>query len=152
MANPFYAELVGRTPEQLIGYPLSMALPELKGQGLDDLLRKVMATGKPCITEEKAVPRRHSNGTIFGILVIATDVTGQVRNRQNIEASEARYRQFSQELEQRVDQRTQELTLANEDLVRLNGNLRQFAYIASHDMQEPLRKIQTFSSMLTQKE
>ncbi|WP_159469954.1 PAS domain-containing protein [Dyadobacter sp. 3J3] len=170
MANPFYAELVGRTPEQLIGYPLSIALPELKGQGLDDLLRKVMATGKPYITEEKAVvitrenkeetifvdltyqPRRHSNGTIFGILVIATDVTGQVRNRQNIEASEARYRQFSQELEQRVDQRTQELTLANEDLVRLNGNLRQFAYIASHDMQEPLRKIQTFSSMLTQKE
>ncbi|MBE9461546.1 PAS domain-containing protein [Dyadobacter subterraneus] len=169
MANPFYGQLVGRTPEVLIGKPFLSALPELAGQGFDDLLKEVMATGKPYVASETAViitrenkketifvdltyqPRLNANGKICGILVIATDVTGQVRNRQNIEASEARYRQFSQELEKRVDQRTQELTLANEDLVRLNSNLRQFAYIASHDMQEPLRKIQTFSSMLTQK-
>lgn len=169
MANPFYGELVGRTPEQLIGKPLLSAIPEVAGQGFDDLLKEVMSTGKPYIAEETPVtitrkniketifvdltyqPRQDSNGKISGILVIATDVTGQVRSRQNIEASEARYRQFSQELEERVNMRTQELTLANEDLVRLNSNLRQFAYIASHDMQEPLRKIQTFSSMLTQK-
>lgn len=169
MANPFYGELVGRTPEQLIGKPLFSALPELKGQGFDTLLKEVIRTGQPYVASETAVritrkdkketifvdltyqPRQQSNGKITGILVIATDVTGQVRSRQNIEASEARYRQFSQELEERVNQRTQELTLANEDLVRLNSNLRQFAYIASHDMQEPLRKIQTFSSMLTDK-
>ncbi|MCF0054943.1 PAS domain-containing protein [Dyadobacter sp. CY356] len=169
MANPFYAELVGRTPEQLIGKPMLVAMPELVGQGFDDLLKEVMATGEPYIVSETPVmitrgnqketifvdltyqPRQNNNGKISGILVIATDVTGQVKNRQNIEASEARYRQFSQELEERVNQRTQELTLVNEDLVRLNSNLRQFAYIASHDMQEPLRKIQTFSSMLTQK-
>lgn len=169
MANPFYGELVGRTPEQLIGKPLFSALPELKGQGFDTLLKEVIRTGQPYVASETAVritrkdkketifvdltyqPRQQSNGKITGILVIATDVTGQVRSRQNIEASEARYRQFSQELEECVNQRTQELTLANEDLVRLNSNLRQFAYIASHDMQEPLRKIQTFSSMLIQK-
>ncbi len=169
MANPFYGELVGRTPEQLIGKPLFSALPELKGQGFDTLLKEVIRTGQPYVASETAVritrkdkketifvdltyqPRQQSNGKITGILVIATDVTGQVRSRQNIEASEARYRQFSQELEECVNQRTQELTLANEDLVRLNSNLRQFAYIASHDMQEPLRKIQTFSSMLTDK-
>jgi signal transduction histidine kinase len=34
------------------------------------------------------------------------------------------------------------------DLKRSNGNLEEFAYAASHDLQEPLRKIQTFGDML----
>ena len=37
---------------------------------------------------------------------------------------------------------------ANEELSRLNESLKEFAYIASHDLQEPLRKITQFSSFL----
>ncbi|MBA3829488.1 MAG: PAS domain-containing protein [Taibaiella sp.] len=44
-------------------------------------------------------------------------------------------------LEQKVLERTHELE-------RTNAGLQEFAYAASHDMQEPLRKIQTFSSMM----
>ena len=165
-ANPFYGQLMGRSPAQLIGKPLLMALPELKDKGLDQLLRQVIATGQHQQATEVAIDiTRHDHvETIYvdfiyrpkpqredgppDVLVIATDVTSKVRNRHIIEASETQYRQLSLELEERVQQRTEELTHVNQDLRRSNENLQQFAYIASHDLQEPLRKIQSFSSLI----
>ncbi|WP_266367715.1 PAS domain-containing sensor histidine kinase [Tellurirhabdus rosea] len=42
----------------------------------------------------------------------------------------------------------QTLETRNRDLERTNENLRQFAYVASHDLQEPLRKLQSFGDLL----
>jgi PAS domain S-box-containing protein len=52
------------------------------------------------------------------------------------------------ELERQVELRTVELQKANIDLHHVNENLKQFAYIASHDLQEPLRKINVYSDIL----
>lgn len=68
-------------------------------------------------------------------------------------------------LEQQVQARTEELASANEEmtaineelsesnrlLVKSNKNLQKFAYIASHDLQEPLRKIQSFSDLIVRR-
>jgi PAS domain S-box-containing protein len=63
--------------------------------------------------------------------------------------------QLNNTLEKRVKERTGQLSKANEDLhhlniqlVRSNNELQDFAYIASHDLQEPLRKISSFSNLL----
>jgi light-regulated signal transduction histidine kinase (bacteriophytochrome) len=53
-----------------------------------------------------------------------------------------------EELEKMVLARTSELLTSNSALERSNHELEQFAYIASHDLQEPLRKIQTFADMV----
>lgn len=54
-------------------------------------------------------------------------------------------------LEKKVSDRTKELLNANRLLEESNRELQQFAFIASHDLQEPLRKIQTFSNLALEK-
>lgn len=55
------------------------------------------------------------------------------------------------ELEERVEARTADLNSANDSLRRSNRELEQFASVASHDLQEPLRKIQAFGDRLQSK-
>ncbi|HLI92122.1 MAG TPA: CheR family methyltransferase, partial [Puia sp.] len=78
------------------------------------------------------------------ILVAIEDVT-DARNR------EADLVSFSRALEDKVAERTNALKESNASLKRSNDSLEQFATIASHDLQEPLRKIQTFSALLLQR-
>jgi len=54
-------------------------------------------------------------------------------------------------LELKVEERTSELRRSNQQLEQSNRELEQFAYIASHDLLEPLRKIQTFSNVALQR-
>jgi signal transduction histidine kinase/ligand-binding sensor domain-containing protein len=56
-----------------------------------------------------------------------------------------------QRLEKLVAQHTRELAEKNARLETSNRDLEHFAYIASHDLQEPLRKIQAFSDQLTRR-
>ena len=49
-----------------------------------------------------------------------------------------------EELERLVSERTKELKLMNKQLQRSNSDLAQFASVASHDLQEPLRKVQMY--------
>jgi PAS domain S-box-containing protein len=53
-----------------------------------------------------------------------------------------------EELEKKVAARTKALAEVNQQLNKTNTELNQFAYIASHDLQEPLRKITTYTGML----
>lgn len=78
------------------------------------------------------------------ILLAFEDVT-HVRNREDDLVA------FSRELENKVEERTASLKESNNSLKQSNDSLEQFATIASHDLQEPLRKIQTFSALLHQR-
>ncbi|MBC7904488.1 MAG: PAS domain-containing protein [Gemmatimonadaceae bacterium] len=82
-----------------------------------------------------------TNGEGQSILIAIEDVT--LRKK-----ADAELHHFSGELEKLVAERTLALNDSISDLRYSNKNLEQFAYIASHDLQEPLRKINTYSLML----
>ena len=59
----------------------------------------------------------------------------------------AELEQIKAELEIRIQDRTRELRTKAEALERMNASLSQYAHFASHDLQEPLRKIVSFSEL-----
>ena len=60
-------------------------------------------------------------------------------------------KQFNLKLQEQVNTQTQALQNANRQLKASNSELEKFAYIASHDLKEPLRNISSFSSLLERK-
>ena len=63
----------------------------------------------------------------------------------DLERAQAELKALNEQLEHRVLERTAELRRSNEDL-------EQFAYVASHDLQEPLRMISSYVALLRQRE
>ncbi|WP_211999971.1 response regulator [Chitinophaga sp. HK235] len=57
-------------------------------------------------------------------------------------------KQANEILEQKVKERTEELIEINKSLEASNHDLQQFASVASHDLKEPLRKIQLFGAIV----
>ncbi len=79
------------------------------------------------------------------------NITGWIGSNTEIEVQ----KKFTEELEIKVKERTSDLEKKNLQLLNINEELHQtnlqldqFTHIASHDLQEPLRKIITFSSRL----
>ncbi|HMJ45918.1 MAG TPA: CHASE3 domain-containing protein, partial [Ferruginibacter sp.] len=77
----------------------------------------------------------HDNkGEVIGFSKVTRDLTERRAAEENI-------RKHAEELEKK-----------NFNLVNMNNELQSFAYVASHDLQEPLRKIQVFISRIAEQD
>ncbi|WP_128543373.1 sensor histidine kinase [Larkinella soli] len=138
LTNEFNARVVGMKLEDMIGKPIGTLFPGWQEISLFKSMVQVCETGRPIQYSEKYESFginawfkyyyvKHGDSVLMSFL----DVTA-IKQAQ---------------LEQ--ERQAQALALANTELKRSNEYLQQFAYVASHDLQEPLRKIQSFSDILT---
>jgi len=97
--------------------------------------RHVHARGVPVLTPQ---------GDVREWVGVTTDITDRV------EATRAVH-DLNAHLEELVAARTAELERANRDLRRSNEELERFAYVASHDLQEPLRTIASFTEVVNRR-
>ncbi|MBW8688226.1 PAS domain-containing sensor histidine kinase [Chitinophaga rhizophila] len=91
----------------------------------------------------------HTSGKVF------LDRSGQPYMIVGISQDITEQRKLQHDLEHKVNERTRALSIANSELKeanknleKVNNNLEQYAYVTSHDLQEPLRKIKIFSDIL----
>ncbi|MCW4115841.1 MEKHLA domain-containing protein [Aurantimonas sp. MSK8Z-1] len=132
--------LYGYSAEEAIGRKTDIIVPPERREEIASLLHRVKAgeridhfetvriakSGRHITVSISVAPVWDDGGTLIGASKIARDITAQKEQ----EAAIARY---------------------TEELKRSNAELEQFAYIAAHDLQEPLRMVASYTELLAQR-
>lgn len=98
----------------------------------------------------RALPFKNENGEIVKWYGTCTDIDDSIKEIEARKKLEAALQDEKSRLEDRVAERTSQLRAFSIELERSNKELEEFAYVSSHDLQEPLRKIQAFGDLLVE--
>src|SRR5581483_5288516 len=139
--NPGAERTFGYSAAEAIGQHVSIIGAPEKRSEQDNILARIRA-GEPLLEYETV--RRHKDGHEVVISVSAGPIFGKDGEINGVVAT-------AQDVTQR--QRSDAaLRQANEDLVKANRELEEFAYVASHDLREPLRMINIYTQMLIRRQ
>ena len=119
---------------ECIGLTLAFTVSRGIQKGLDEILQSAQAVAKGDFSRKAQAFSADEIGTLANDFNMMADELDRLEN-ENREAHNS--------LEKKVQQRTVEIE-------RKNKELEQFAYVASHDLQEPLRTVSGFAEMLQQ--
>lgn len=130
--NKACEDIFGYGPDEAIGRNVKILMPEPYHSEHDGYLKRYRDTGeKRIIGIGREVEGKRKNGETFPLDLSVSEV--------NIEG-----RKIYSGLVRDITQRKQ----AENEILRSNEELERFAYVASHDLQEPLRMIVNFTALL----
>ncbi|MBX3274866.1 MAG: PAS domain S-box protein [Sandaracinaceae bacterium] len=147
-ANAHVEGLFGWAPEELVGEPIEALVPEAARARHAGVRAEYAADPhmRP-MGQALDIRGRRKDGTTFYADVELSPVT--IEGRRVVVAS-ARDVTERRESRRRLEELGATLERANAELEARNAELEQFAFAASHDMQEPLRKIIAFGGRIEQ--
>ena len=144
--NEATIKVAGVAREELIGTEFSnyFTEPQKAREGYQQVFARGFVTDYPLTIRHRdghltdvlynAIVYKDPRGNVAGVFAAARDITEK-------KIAEAELEKYRLNLENLVRQRT-------DDLMRSNKDLEQFAYVASHDLQEPLRAVAGFVELL----
>ncbi|MFB9861750.1 CHASE domain-containing protein [Rufibacter immobilis] len=133
-----------------VGRSVLESLPEERRENFKETIKRIEETGEPyigvevpipftdAVTGEKYVrffnivyePIRNGKNVVESVLTFAVEVTEQVKSREQLST-------FNDELNQK-----------NQELLRINNDLDNFVYTASHDLRSPLANLEGLTTAL----
>lgn len=96
----------------------------------------------------QAVPAYAADGSLYAYIGSSMDVHDRLMARQMLESTKAGLQQQVTEHSTELSETNKALQRTNTELQRSNQYLEEFAHAASHDLKEPIRKIQFFTQKI----
>ena len=138
-------DLYGWTEAEMVGRPYDVVLADgassvavieevMAGKSVAGVeARRVRRDGSTVMVGETTAPVRDAGGAVTGVAMITRDISERL-------AAEALLEHYRRELD-----------IRNQHLERSNTDLEQFAYVASHDLSEPLRAVAGMVGLLARR-
>ena len=143
--NKAAAEMLGSTPEGLLGKNMHTAIHHSRPDGspypvVECPIFNAFKMGQKCLVDTEVLWR--GDGSSFPAVYSSSPIIQD----SAISGAVVTFRDITQR--KKAEEELKKLT---EDLMRSNQELQHFAYVASHDLQEPLRMISSYVQLLARR-